>query len=102
MSVCTFIASELPLTEVVPVQDYPLEINIDDGTIYMFMSNALILVIAIIGSFSIVKKTVSEIIFGERSLAKEIAGTIFVMVIMVLCTAMLVNSAYNPFLYFRF
>lgn len=34
MSVCTFIASELPLTEVVPVQDYPLEINIDDGTIY--------------------------------------------------------------------
>lgn len=75
---------------------------IDDGTIYMFMSNALILVIAIIGSFSIVKKTVNEIIFGERSLAKEIAGTIFVMVIMVLCTAILVNSAYNPFLYFRF
>jgi len=34
MSVCTFIASDLPLTEVEPLQDYPLEINIDKGTIY--------------------------------------------------------------------
>ena len=34
MSVCTFIASDFPLTEVAPVQDYPLEINLDNGTIY--------------------------------------------------------------------
>ena len=34
MSVCTFIASDSPLMEVVPVQYYPLEIAIDDGTIY--------------------------------------------------------------------
>ncbi len=34
MSVCTFIASDFPLTEVAPVQDYPLEINIDEGAIY--------------------------------------------------------------------
>ncbi len=34
MSVCTFIASDFPLTKVAPVQDYPIEINIDDGTIY--------------------------------------------------------------------
>ena len=34
MSVCTFIASDCPLKEVAPMKDYPLEINIDNGTIY--------------------------------------------------------------------
>ncbi len=31
MSVCTFIASDFPLTEVTPSRDYPCEIRIDDG-----------------------------------------------------------------------
>ena len=34
MSVCTFISSDFPLTEVSPVQDYPFEINLDNGTMY--------------------------------------------------------------------
>ena len=34
MSVCTFIASDCPLKEAAPVQDYPLEINLDNGQIY--------------------------------------------------------------------
>lgn len=34
MSVCTFIASDFPLKTVTPVQEYPLEINLDDGQIY--------------------------------------------------------------------
>ena len=34
MSVCLFLASDMPLTEFAPSQDYPLEINIDNGTIY--------------------------------------------------------------------
>ncbi len=34
MSVCTFIASDFPLKEVSPVQDYPFEINLDKGTMY--------------------------------------------------------------------
>lgn len=33
MSVCTFIASDSPLEEVSPAQEYPLKINLDDGTI---------------------------------------------------------------------
>ena len=33
MSVCTFIASDCPLAEIEPSQDYPLDINIDDGTV---------------------------------------------------------------------
>jgi len=34
MSVCTFIASDVPLPEAVPSREYPLEIDIDSGTIY--------------------------------------------------------------------
>ena len=34
MSVCTFIASDMPLPEVKPPQEYPLAINVDTGTIY--------------------------------------------------------------------
>ncbi len=34
MSVCTFLASDCPLSEVAPMQEYPLEINVDTGTIY--------------------------------------------------------------------
>lgn len=34
MSVCTFIAADYPLDEVRPPKDYPLEINIDKGTVY--------------------------------------------------------------------
>ncbi len=34
MSVCTFFASNVPLHEVAPSQEYPLEIDIDKGTVY--------------------------------------------------------------------
>ena len=34
MSECTFIASDYPLIEVEPSEDYPLDINFDDGMIY--------------------------------------------------------------------
>ena len=34
MSVCLFLASDMPLTEFAPLQDYPLHINIDNGTVY--------------------------------------------------------------------
>ena len=34
MSVCRLIAADIPLPEWVPSQDYPLEINVDTGTIY--------------------------------------------------------------------
>ncbi len=33
MSVCTFIAADIPLQEVTPSKDYPVHIDIDNGTI---------------------------------------------------------------------
>lgn len=32
MSVCTFIASNCPLAEVAPEKEYPIAINLDNGT----------------------------------------------------------------------
>ena len=34
MSVCRFIASDMPLAEFKPSQEYPYHVNIDEGTIY--------------------------------------------------------------------
>lgn len=34
MSICTFIASDRPLPKVVPQKEYPLAINVDEGTVY--------------------------------------------------------------------
>lgn len=34
MSICTFIASDFPLPEVAPSQDYPFYIDADNGTVY--------------------------------------------------------------------
>lgn len=34
MSVCTFIASDWPLQEAAPQREYPLVINVDEGTVY--------------------------------------------------------------------
>lgn len=34
MSVCTFLASDAPLGEVAPKAEYPVFVNVDDGTIY--------------------------------------------------------------------
>lgn len=34
MSVCTFIAANCPMDEVRPSKEYPLEINVDTGTIF--------------------------------------------------------------------
>ncbi len=34
MSACRFIASDMPLTEFVPSQEYPIKMDIDKGTIY--------------------------------------------------------------------
>ena len=34
MSVCTFLAADIPLKTVSPLQEYPVNFNIDEGTVY--------------------------------------------------------------------
>ena len=72
---------------------------ISDDTIYNLSSYAVLLIVALIGATplckSIFKKT-------EKNAAVQIIEVIGVAIILILCTAYLVDGSFNPFLYFRF
>lgn len=71
-------------------------------TLYFLLSNLVLLLVAMIGSLSWMKQLVGCRWFLEGTVRREIANAVFVVVLFVACVAMLVNSSYNPFLYFRF
>jgi alginate O-acetyltransferase complex protein AlgI len=76
-----------------------------DGTsIYLLLTNGLLLLIGVVGSTDIPKRLVNR---AERALANRPAfvttGACAVLLgLSVLCVAYLVDASYNPFLYFRF
>lgn len=76
--------------------------TIDRHTMYLIMSNLIIIIVAVISSVSFPKRFLRKYVFPENTLRKELADIVFMLVMFFLCTAMLVNSSYNPFLYFRF
>lgn len=73
----------------------------DVKSTYFLVTYGVVLVLCIIGSTQIVKKSVS---FMDKNIAKlTVVARPFVQLgIMLLATAYLVNETYNPFLYFRF
>ncbi len=76
-------------------------IFVDKTTTYIFMSNALLFIICIIGSTEIVKKVYNKLISLKGNVI-QYAVPIFQFVILIICTTYLVDATYNPFLYFRF
>lgn len=73
----------------------------DRNTTYLLLSYLPLLVIAMLGSLSWVKNLMFKYL-PEGTSRKDVAGIAWVIVLFVLCVAMLINSSYNPFLYFRF
>lgn len=71
-------------------------------TIYLAYSYLILLLIAAAFSSSLPKRIITGRLFPEGTAKREIAGMVFVAAISAACIAMLVNSSYNPFLYFRF
>lgn len=71
-------------------------------TKYLLCSYSVLLIIAAVFSSSMPKRVVTGKLFPEGTAGREFAGMVFVAVISAACIAMLVNSSYNPFLYFRF
>lgn len=71
-------------------------------TKYLLCSYSALLIIAVVFSSSMPKRVVTGKLFPERTVRREFACMVFVAVISAACIAMLVNSSYNPFLYFRF
>ena len=74
---------------------------INNTALYNLISYALIFAIAIICSTSFINKLVKKIDDSDKLYVK-ILGTVFYIVIFLVSVSYLVNSTYNPFLYFRF
>ena len=73
----------------------------DRHTLYLLVSYLGIMVIACAGSLSWGKRLAKRCL-PQGTVRRETAEAVFVGALFVLCVAMLVNSSYNPFLYFRF
>ncbi|MDD7641950.1 MAG: MBOAT family protein [bacterium] len=74
---------------------------ISGETLYLLISNAVLLLILVIGSTSIPKRA-AVFIVKKEGICSSVIQSVYVVVIFVLCIAYLVNGTYNPFLYFRF
>lgn len=74
----------------------------DAHTMYLVCSYFVLLIIAAVFSSSMPKRVVTGRLFPEGTARRGYAGMVFVAAVSAACIAMLVNSSYNPFLYFRF
>lgn len=73
----------------------------DRNAMYLLLSNLPLLLIAMLGSLSWVKNLTLRCL-PEGTCRRDVAGIVWIIVLFVLCVAMIMNSSYNPFLYFRF
>ena len=75
----------------------------DELWLYNLRSYALILVIAAIGATPIPRMLVEKINHKKAGkVITDVLSPVFAAVIIILCTAYLVDGSFNPFLYFRF
>ncbi len=70
-------------------------------SVYLLVSNALLLVVMAIGCTSLPKKLVARIT-KKDGIWTAVCMSVYVAAILLLSIAYLVNGTYNPFLYFRF
>ena len=68
----------------------------DGEFLYNVSSNALLLIIAVAGCTPLFKN------ICKRYIKSDYIKIVFSVLLIILCTAYLINSTYNPFLYFRF
>ncbi len=75
----------------------------DSSWVYYLSSYAFILVLAAVGATPLPKKITEKIKNTKAgNIFFTIASPVFAAVIIILCTAYLVDGSFNPFLYFRF
>ena len=68
-------------------------------TLYFLRSYGLLFVVALIGATPVVKQTALRLEGKKIGLILE---TVLMIVLLLVCTAYLVDGSFNPFLYFRF
>jgi alginate O-acetyltransferase complex protein AlgI len=74
----------------------------DNQTLYLLSSYLILLLVAVVGSTAFPKKIADKCADFGGGIGKDVAEILFVVMVWAACVAMLVNSSYNPFLYFRF
>ena len=79
------------------------EVFINNYTIYYLKSYLIVLIIAIFGATTLFKNIIEKL-KKSKCLNKiiNILEPIFLVILLLLVTAYLIDSSYNPFLYFRF
>lgn len=70
-------------------------------SVYLLVSNAILLVVMVIGCTSLPKKLAARIT-KKDGIWTTVCMSVYVAAILLLSIAYLVNGTYNPFLYFRF
>lgn len=73
------------------------------NTLYFLKSYAVIIIMAAVGSTPLIKSLVTRVKGTKGGAAViDILEPIVLMVMLLLCTAYLIDGSFNPFLYFRF
>jgi alginate O-acetyltransferase complex protein AlgI len=72
-------------------------------TLYYLSSFGLLFVISIIGATPFVKNIAMNLANNKKTgTVIAVIEPVFLLILMVVCTAYLVDGSFNPFLYFRF
>ena len=72
---------------------------ISKESLYYFKSYLVVMIVAIIGATPIIKNIANKEKFYKIT---NILEPIFLLVILIVCTAYIIDGSFNPFLYFRF
>ena len=79
------------------------ELFVNKYTIYCFKSYFIVLAVSFIAATPVMKNIVSKL--RKNSFINKCINflePIFIVILLILCTACLIDNSYNPFLYFRF
>ena len=78
------------------------ELFINNVTLYYLKGYVLFIVLGVIGSTNYVKNLVIKISNGKGKKIINILEPIYLLILLIIVTMYLIDSSYNPFLYFRF
>ena len=81
------------------INDIPL---ISNESLYYFKSNLLLLIISIISATPLLKNIIIKIKNTKLKILIDVLEPIVYLLLLILCTAYLIDASFNPFLYFRF
>ena len=78
------------------------ELFINNVTLYYLRGYVLFIVLGVIGATNYVKNLVIKISNGKGKKIINILEPIYLLILLIIVTMYLIDSSYNPFLYFRF